>query len=166
LRWLPSCWGPALLGRASQHPSQRSGPSPRCRSVLCGRPSARRSRTSLSGGSAKASWPVTTGRFSPRPPQRLLPQRPRRGGPGRRPPRPADHGRPPPDRRRRTVTPRTRTSVSRRRQTLIARTSTTATSRSCHPTRTGSTARATGWAARAREVPLLALASDFLSDAL
>jgi hypothetical protein len=132
------------------------GQSRRYRSVPCGRPSARRFRTNLSAGIANASLLVTTRRSSPRPPRRSLPQRPRRGDRGPRPPRPADRGRRPPSRRRRAVTRPTRTSVSRRRRpTLIAMTSTAATSGSCHLTRTGSTATAMEWAAKAREVGCL-----------
>ena len=144
--------GVAFAGRASQNPSQRSGRSPRCRSVRCGRRSARRSPTNLSGDNAKASWPATTGRCSRQPPRRLLLRRPRRGDPGPRRPRLAGHGRRPPSRRRRTVTRPIPTSASRRRrQTWTALTSAAATSRSGHPTRTGSTVTAMEWAARARE---------------
>jgi hypothetical protein len=151
-RWLPSCSVSRSLGRASQNPSQRSGRSPRCRSVRCGRRSARRSPTNLSGDNAKASWPATTGRCSRQPPRPLLLRRPRRGDPGPRRPRLAGHGRRPPSRRRRTVTGPIPTSASRRRrQTWTALTSAAATSRSGHPTRTGSTATAMEWAARARE---------------
>ena len=152
--------GTAFAGASQPEPSRRSGRSPRCRSVQCGRPSARRSPTNLSGGSARASWPATTGRSSRRPPRPLLLQRPRRGDPGRLLPRPADRDRRPPSRpsRRRglAILP-TRTSVSQRRRRIwTALMLVAATSRSCPPTRTGCIARAKGWAARARE-PLLAL---------